>query len=58
MVNENQSKTEVKKSGKQVGITDIAYEALNQIVAKRAASGIPATMGGVVCELIIKENEK
>lgn len=49
---------EQKRSAKQVGITDIAYQALTEIVAKRAARGIPTTMGSVVCELIIQENEK
>lgn len=54
MVKEN---IETKKSAKQVGITEIAYQALTEIVAKRAAKGIPTNMGAVVCELIVKENE-
>lgn len=54
----NESQTEIKRSGKQVGITEIAYDALVQIVSKRIAKGIPSTMGGVVCELIINANEK
>lgn len=57
MVKENSTRNETKKNGKQVVITDIAHEALTQIVEKRVARGIPATMGGVLCELIINENE-
>ncbi|GEM_PF-4245017 len=57
MVKVNSNKNEAKKNGKQVVITDVAHEALTQIVAKRVARGIPATMGGVLCELIINENE-
>lgn len=52
------NETESKKSGRQVGITEIAYQALNEIVAKREARGIPSTLGGVASELIILENEK
>jgi len=56
MVKENPTQS-VKKKGKQVVVSEIAHEALTQIVEKRAARGINTNMGIVLSELIIKENE-
>lgn len=56
MVKENTTQS-VKKKGKQVVVSEIAHEALTQIVEKRAARGINTNMGIVLSELIIKENE-
>jgi hypothetical protein len=48
----------MEKRNKQVGITQKAHKALENLVAKSRKDGIPATRGGIASELIINAEKK